>query len=363
MWWYSTIFIGAAVLAAGLTVVVMYLATQAGIVDQSSTAPQRKRQRQAKPLLGGLAMYGAITALTVYLWPYITTGYLLPKHLLGVLVAGGVVMIGGVCDDIWQLSPKQQIIFPLLACFIIIASGIGIDYITNPLGGILNVQQWEIVLVEWRGLPYHLTWWADLFTLLWLMGTMYSTKMLDGLDGLVPGIGVIGGLIIFLLSISTTVAQPETGLLALLFAGAAAGFLVWNFSPAKIYLGEGGSLLCGLMLGTLAILSGSKIATAVLILGLPIIDMVWVIVRRLLIEKRSPFSGDTLHLHFQLQALGLSDRTIAVIFYAITAVFGVSSLVVAGPQKMAILVVLILLSVSLITWLYIRVQREQSSSS
>ena len=118
---------------------------------------------------------------------------------------------------------------------------------------------------------------------------MYTTKFLDGLDGLVSGLSVIGGLIVAGLCLFTKFFQPEIATISLIFAGACAGFLIFNFYPAKIFLGEGGSLFCGFILGTLAIISGGKIATTLLILGIPILDLIWVILRRLIGEHRAPW--------------------------------------------------------------------------
>lgn len=356
---YLFIFIGAAVCSTLLTFLVKRLAQHLGILDRASVAPERKYQRRAIPLLGGVGIYLTFAIISLWLAPNITTGYLLFKHLGGILLAGATLIIGGILDDKYNLSPKLQLLFPLVACIVVIASGIGISFITNPFGGILSLDQWNITILTSNEIPYQLTLWADLFTIVWLFSTIYTTKLLDGLDGLVPGITVIGGLIIFFLSISQQVAQPETGTLALILAGAAAGFLFWNFSPAKIYLGEGGSVFAGFMLGLLAILSGGKIATALLILGLPVIDLVWVVVRRIFIDKKSPFSADTAHLHFQLKQLGMSPRAIVLFFYAITILFGMSTMFVQGVNKLLVLVALFIFSALSLLWLFIKTKKEQ----
>lgn len=358
----------AVVIATGLTWIIKQLALRWHIVDRPELAPQRKQVHTTPiPLLGGTALYLTFVMMTAYLWPELTQGYLLPKHLVGLWIGGGIIMLGGWLDDQFGLKPYQQIIFPILSSIVVILSGIGVEYITNPLqhwvgGDIIYLNQWNITVFSWNGLPYQLTLIADLFTLAWLLGAMYTTKLLDGLDGLVPGVSAVGAFIIFLLSVSAYVQQPETGLLAIIFAGACLGFLIWNWSPAKIYLGEGGAVWCGFMLGVLAIISGSKLATALLILGLPIIDTAWVIIRRVLIEKRSPFSGDTLHLHFQLRALGWSDRFVALLFYAVTALFGFSTLLLSGTAKLAVLGVLLLVTTVSLIVLFVRV-RDSSSKS
>ncbi|MFA6388722.1 MAG: MraY family glycosyltransferase [Patescibacteria group bacterium] len=334
--WFSLAFIGTTI----VTIILCNIAWRYNIIDDPKKNPGRKKQAKATPLLGGWAIYLIVAGLLIWLLPDLTAGYLLPKHIIGILLAGLVIMLGGTLDDIFSLAPRWQVIFPIIASIIVVAAGIGPNYITNPFGAVWRLDGWKLTLFTWQYLPYQLTVLADIFTISWLMVTMYTTKLLDGLDGLVPGVTFIGSVIMFFLSISPTVQQPETGLLALVFAGAAAGFLIWNFSPAKIYLGEGGALLAGFMLGILAILSGGKIATALLILGLPMLDLAWVVIRRVWIEHKSPFSGDALHLHYQLRLLGWSDQMIAGMYYLITIIFGLSTLLFTGLAKLILLLLL-----------------------
>lgn len=306
---------------------------------------ERKIHQQPTPLLGGVAVILAFIIGVALAWPQLVGGYLLPKHLLGVIAGAAVILAGGALDDKFDLSPKLQILFPVLASAIIISSGIGIDYITNPLGGVLDLDTVKFQLFSFAGLPYHFTLFADLFTIAWLMGMMYTTKFLDGLDGLVSGVTVIGAIIIAILSLTSVVFQPETAHLALLAGTAFFGFLLLNWHPAKIFLGESGALFAGFILGVLGIISGGKIATTLLVLGIPILDVVWVIVRRLFIEKRSPFVGDRKHLHMRLLDIGLSHRQTALFLYALTAVFGASSLFLQSRSK---IVALIVMSVTMI---------------
>lgn len=332
-----------AVLSFGMTWVIRRVARQWQIFD-------RKTAHRHMPLLGGVAIYCTVTALVLFMFPVLVQGYLLPKHLVGIIVASGVLMIGGILDDIKNLPPKVQLLFPIIAAVIVVASGIGIEYISNPFGGVWSLDQPQWRVFTYHGTPYHLTLWADVFTIGWLMVSMYTTKLLDGLDGLVAGIGTIGGVIIGLLSVTVLVQQPETAVVSFIFAGACFGFLLWNFSPAKIYLGESGALLVGFMLGVLAILSGSKIATALLILGLPMLDLLAVVMRRLIVEKKSPFTGDFFHLHYQLRDKGWGDRHIALSYYVITAAFGVSTLVLSGPAKVVALGLLFFIGISLVAY-------------
>jgi len=244
-------------------------------------------------------------------------------------------------DDKYGLKPSKQIIWPILACLVVIVSGIGITYITNPLGGTLYLDTVKIKILEAGGLPYYFTLFADLFALIWLMGMMYTTKLLDGLDGLVSGMTTIACFVVFFLSLNKEVAQPETALLAIILAGASFGFLVFNFYPAKIFLGEGGSLWLGFMLGVLSIISGAKIATTLLIMGIAILDVIWVIVRRLFFEQKSPFgTADRKHLHFRLLDVGLSHRQAVLFLWFLSLCFGLTALFFKGTQKLITLIVL-----------------------
>jgi len=226
-----------------------------------------------------------------------------------------------------------------LATLIIISAGIGINHVRNPLGGIISFKNWDLILFYWQGLPYKITLMADLFTLIWLLGMMYTSKLLDGLDGLVSGITIIGSLIIFGIAMSKNVAQPNTGLIALILASAFLGFLIFNFHPAKIFLGEGGSLFAGLMLGVLAIISGSKVATTLLIMGIPILDVVWVIARRIFSRKTISLA-DRKHLHFRLLDIGLSQRQAVIFMYILTALFGSAALFLQTYGKLVALIIL-----------------------
>lgn len=341
-------FILSFILSVVLTFLVRKIALKFNIVDDPKTRPERKIHSKPIPLLGGLAIFLSFNITVLLAQHSLFGGYLLPKYLLGIFLSGLIIMLGGLIDDKYNLSPKWQFIFPITAVLITIASGIGIEYITNPLGGIFYLQQINITLFSLDSLPYKITLLADLFTFIWLIGMSYTTKILDGLDGLVSGITVIASLIIFCLSLSQNVAQPETAILAIILAGASLGFLIFNFHPAKIYLGEGGSLFAGFMLGVLSIISGGKIATALLIMGIPILDLAWVIIRRLFRDKKSPFkSADKKHLHFRLLDIGFSHRLAVLFLYFLITIFGVSSLFLAGPQKLLALGILIIFMVIL----------------
>ena len=168
---------------------------------------------------------------------------------------------------------------------------------------------------------------------------------------MVTGISAIGGLIIFLFTLTTKYYQPDIAFASLIFSGACLGFLIFNFHPAKIFLGDGGSLLLGFLLGVLAIISGGKIAIALLVLGIPIMDAAWVIARRLL-NKKSPFqSSDKLHLHHRLLALGIGQTKTVLIYYILALSFGLVALFLQSKGKVFALIVLVLVMLGFIIFL------------
>ncbi len=281
-------------------------------------------------------------------------GNLEPHHWLGFFIGACFLMIGGFLDDKYNLKPAWQFIFPALAVISVIIGGVGIIKITNPLGGFLYLDEWKIPIAEWGGGMHYFVVMSDLLIILWLLGMMYTTKLLDGVDGLVTGISAIGGIIIFLFTITTKYYQPDIGLAALIFSASCLGFLIFNWHPAKIFLGEGGSLFLGYVLGVLAIISGGKIAIALLIMGIPILDVAWTIIRRLA-RGKNPFKfADRGHLHFRLLNLGLGQKKTALIFYLLAITFGLSGLFLQSLGKMfALLILFLIMSVLVISLSYL----------
>ncbi len=319
---------------------VARLAAGFGVVDKPDAV--RKLHGRTVPLLGGLAIFAglAVAVLAAVAFDRLPGAHIHAKYLAGIVAASFLLVFGGLLDDKYNLKPAQQLLWPALAALVIIASGIGVKYVTNPLGGQLYLDRLAATVLWWQGIPYRVTFLADGFTLLWLLGMTYTTKFLDGVDGLVSGVTAIGALVIAAVSLMKEVAQPDTALLAFAVAGVFLGFLLFNFQPARIFLGEGGSTLAGFLLGVLAIISGGKIATALLVLGLPLIDAAFVIVRRLWL-RRSPAAGDRSHLHFRLQELGFSQRQVVLFYYFIAAAFGSATLFLSGRGKVEAMGVLI----------------------
>ncbi|MFA6512361.1 MAG: MraY family glycosyltransferase [Patescibacteria group bacterium] len=359
---YVVGFFGALLLGLVVTPLVIRLARHLGLLDVPAVAPHRKIHKKPMPLLGGSAIMFAFFFMTVLFMLHGDIfsgelGALSRKAFWGIAFGAAFLLVGGFLDDKYDLRARWKFVYPIAATFSLIVGGIGVLFITNPFGGIFNLEQIRITLFSLDGIPYQLVLFADVFTFLWLMGSMFTTKFLDGMDGLVTGIGVIGAVVIFLLSLRPEVAQPELALLSAIFGGALLGFFPYNFYPARIFLGEGGSLFVGFILGTLSILAGGKIATALLILGLPILDVAWAIMRRLM-AGRSPFSADRQHLHHRLLDSGLPHRTVVLFFYGLTLLFGFSTLFVRGAMKAAVLVILVFV-MALLAYLAIRFENRK----
>jgi UDP-N-acetylmuramyl pentapeptide phosphotransferase/UDP-N-acetylglucosamine-1-phosphate transferase len=317
-------FAASAIISFGLTALMRAVALRYGVVDRPDN--ERKIHSSPVPLLGGVGIF--LTLAVVLIVAAITTGRIIGTitwtMLIGVVAVGAILIIGGVLDDIYKLPPRVQIIFPIIASLVVIFCGVGVSKLSSPFGGIIYLAAPLSGLVVF---PY-------------LMGTTYATKLSDGLDGLVTGIAAIGSLLIMALALTTKYFQPDVALIAALAAGAFIGFLPWNFHPAKIFLGEGGALLAGYILGVLSIISGAKIAVVLMALGVAVVDAAWVILRRVFWEKRSFASADRKHLHHRLLDAGFGQRTVVLFLWFISAAFGAATLLLQSAGKLVAFILL-----------------------
>ncbi|MFA5020644.1 MAG: MraY family glycosyltransferase [Patescibacteria group bacterium] len=317
-------------LSAVLVPLVRFLALRWQIVDRPEAAA-RKVHIFPTPLLGGWVIFLSVFIMIGIIRYFNLADFsAIPlKLFLGVILAAVIIIIGGTLDDKYNLQPYEQIIFPLAAVIVVLSSGLNIGFVTNPFGGLGEV----IYISHWLGLA---------LTAAWLLGLMYTTKFLDGLDGLVSGIAAIASLFIFLASLRWDIPLSATGVWSLVLLGAALGFLIFNWQPAKIFLGEGGSILIGFLLAILSIITGSKITTTLLVLGIPALDVIWVIIQRLR-AGQSPFSGDRSHLHYRLMALGLSKKQVVWLLYLVALIFGLLGFISSSFDKMILVVCLVAL--------------------
>lgn len=332
---YIFLFLLSLILAVIFTLIVKKIALYYRIIDNPDLgADGRKIHKRPTPLLGGLAIFFAYFLVLFLFSERFLSGNLHYSHLLGFFTGALIIIIGGALDDKYNLKPYQQIIFPLLAILAVILGGVEITKITNPYGTYFSLESISFI--------------SPLLISVWLLGMMYTTKLLDGVDGLVGGVSGIGALIIFLFTLSTRYYQPDIAFASIILVGAIAGFLIFNWHPAKIFLGEGGSLLLGYILGVLAIISGGKIAIALLVMGIPVLDVAWTILRRLL-KGKNPFRfADRRHLHHRLLDLGLGQKKTVLIFYAFSLIFGLSGLFLQSRGKFLTLIILLLVMLSIV---------------
>ncbi|MEK7532606.1 MAG: MraY family glycosyltransferase [Patescibacteria group bacterium] len=335
---------GVFLLTIFLIIATRALARRFKIVDRPVVGG-RKIHEKPVPLLGGVALYCAIVASVAAILiarPDLLTANMSVRQLIMVAIGGLIIVIGGVIDDFYNLKPRQQIIFPILGIIVALVGGVELSHITNPFGGILPLGMW-----------------GTLLAFFWLFGMTYTTKLLDGLDGLATGVVGIGALMIFALSQFTKFYQPDVALLALMVAAACGAFLLFNFHPASMFLGESGSLFLGYLLGVLAIISGGKIATTLLVMGVPILDVAWVIFRRWR-QRKSIIAGDAWHLHHRLLKSGFSHRGAVLFMYVVSAVFGSLTLVLQSKQKLIALALLVVFMVVLGAWLVRRTRKRMT---
>jgi UDP-GlcNAc:undecaprenyl-phosphate GlcNAc-1-phosphate transferase len=342
---------GLVALALGfaLTPLVIKLAWKLRIVDDPAKHKEAKViHTYPVPRAGGLALFAAILISSLIFLP-------LDKHLRGILAGGLVLTIVGILDDKYDLNPYLRILAGFLAAGAPIIAGIGIAFISNPGGGIIDLSQPQINF-NFLGEARSIWVLSDAFALIWIVFVMNMLNMgAKGVDGQLPGVVVVAAATIAALSLkfSADIAQWPVIILASVTAGAYLGFLPWNFYPQKIMPGYGGSTLAGYLLAVLSILSTTKVGTLMVVLGIPFIDTGYTIVRRILSGK-SPVWGDTGHLHHRLLAIGWGKRRVAVFYWLISALLGVLALYLNTSSKLYTMVSVAILLGGLILWLTYR---------
>jgi len=262
----------------------------------------------------------------------------------GLLSAAFLTLLIGLYDEQYSLSPRAQLVWQIMIATIVVLWGWRINYISQPSAhGIIHLDQFTLGPLVWP---------ASFLTIAWLLLIMNAINWLDGIDGLAAAVGVIALLTLSLLTLLPSVQDSRTLTISLLGAGAVLGFLIWNFPPARVFLGTSGSWFLGLYIGLVAIMNGGKIVTTLLVLAIPIVDLFFVIIKRLF-TGHHPWLGDkTSHLHYRLVRVGLSPRTIVISAIVISLLLGVGALTLQTRQKIiafiASVVMLSLISVELI---------------
>jgi UDP-GlcNAc:undecaprenyl-phosphate/decaprenyl-phosphate GlcNAc-1-phosphate transferase len=300
------------------------LARRLSLRWQILARPGGRRQHQGLiPKLGGLPLWGAFLVGAVLAYRLLPPQGDDALRLRGVLLGCAILFGGGLLDDRFDLPPRTNFLIQFLGVMVAVWHTVFIERFTDPFG-------------EVRVIPSLLL--VTLVTAFWIVGMVNTVNMLDGLDGLAVGVGAIAA-VLFAWHSYTPLEQYEVALFPLALAGALLGFLPFNFSPARIFLGSAGAYFLGYALATLSILAPAKIATALLVLAVPILDVAWQIVYRLR-HGRSPFHGDRGHLHFRLADMGLPTRYIVLGYYGVALAFGSLALITSGLVKLILLLVL-----------------------
>lgn len=341
---YIATFAIAAIVAALATPFVIKLATHLEIID--ATNEERRVHEIPTPRIGGIAVFlGFALALFAVLGFALSSPFALypsaahlgvhqklellgdqfdTVHRLVGLLFGGMLILGvGIWDDVMQMRPRNKLFAQILVALISMLYGFVIPGITNPFVHNANAN--------WIDFP----WYAGVpITLFWYVAMMNAINFIDGLDGLLSGFTAISSL--FLFAIAVLHGNPVVALVVIALAGGALGFLPYNFNPAKIFLGDAGSLFIGYVFATVSVIGASKTAIAisivvpVVVLALPLLDTAAAIVRRARSGKRIT-EADRGHFHHQLIfRFGLNVRQAVLLIYAVCFVLGIVALAVSG---------------------------------
>lgn len=323
---YVLAFIVAFAVSVLATPVVKKLAFKIGAVD----VPKDERRIHKKPtaLLGGLAIYlGFIASLLLFVQ--------IDKKILGFIVGSLIIVIVGIIDDIRPLNAKIKFVFQIIAAVIVILSGVKIRAISNPfsVNGITSLDVYGI---------------STIITIIWIVGITNAINFIDGLDGLAAGVSGIAS--IFLVAIALINNQITEAILVSALFGGILGFLPYNFNPAKIFMGDTGSNFLGFALSVISIHGTMKQYTAIaviipiLVLGIPIFDTSFAILRRLL-NGKPPWEADRGHLHHRLIDAGYSQKQSVLLLYTLSILLGVTALTVTNSSYLKLFVIIAILSV------------------
>ena len=348
-----------------LTQPVIVLAKKLGLVDD----PKRHKHPAVihkKPIVraGGIPIFAAFIITTLLAAP------LSPK-VIGIFLGGAVLVAVGLIDDKYDLPAFWKFIAQIIAALIVIFSGVGITFITNPfnlIGG-LGVFPSEVIRLDSARIAFNffgehsIVLWADLFALFWIVWVVNMINFSAGVDGQMPGIALVTFLIIFIASLRFFYDDPNqqvAAIISIIAAGSTLGFLFYNLNPAKIFPGDSASYFLGFLIATLAIISGAKVGTAILVTAVPLVDGVFTVTRRLVLKK-SPFAGDKMHLHHRLLELGFSQRQVALFYWLLCAILGAVALSLDSQGKLfAGLLIAVVLTGGLI-WLNMSLPRKARS--
>lgn len=317
-------FIIALVIVLLITPVIIKFAIKTGAMDAPD---KRKVHHQPIPRLGGLGIYISFLIAVVFisLTTDITAGHI--NELLGLLIGGTFIVIVGIIDDYTNLPAKIKLIGQIAAACILVSFDVRIDFLSNPFG--------DWIFLEYLSLP---------FTVFWIVGLTNTVNLIDGLDGLAAGVSTIAS--ITLLLVAYQQSDMFTVFITAALVGSALGFLKYNFNPARIFMGDTGSMFLGFILAGVSIIGAVKSATTIalivpiLALGLPILDTAFAIIRRY--RGGVPiFKPDKGHLHHRLLDLGFTQRQAVLLMYVFSCFLGVSAIALTQVNEYVGIIILV----------------------
>ena len=309
-----------------LTPAVIAFARRTGALDQPDA---RKVHARPIPRIGGIGIYAAfmVSILVQLIFVELTPEFMM--SLIGLMVGGTIIVAIGIIDDYCDLPAKVKLLGQILAAAVlVIGFDVRIDFITDPLG--------DFIYLELFAIPA---------TIFWIVGLTNTVNLIDGLDGLAAGVSSNAAVTIFLVAMEEGI--PFVAMVTAALAGAAVGFLYYNFNPARIFMGDTGSMFLGFMLAGISVVGAVKSAATIalivpiLALGLPILDTTFAIVRRAR-NHRPIFKPDKGHLHHRLLAHGFTQKQAVLLMYIVSALFGLCALALTTVStQAAVLIVLV----------------------
>lgn len=319
-----------------MTPPVKHFAEKVGAID----VPKDDRRIHTHPIprMGGLAIFiGFIAAALIFAEP--------STELMGMLVGAVIIAVMGAVDDIVALNAWVKLGAQIVAAAVAIRCGVVFEAISNP-----NILSSDTTIYIGNHLSVFLT-------VIWIVGCTNAVNLIDGLDGLAVGVSAISSLT--MLVVALFVAEPIVSVILACLVGACVGFMPYNMNPAKIFMGDVGSQLLGYVLATVSILGMFKFHTIitflvpVMAMAVPLADTVFAFARRIL-RGQSPFHADKGHFHHRLLAMGLSQKQVAAVLYAVSAFMGIFAVLLAGEGRLVRTICLVLMFlISLAVWMFI----------
>jgi len=311
-------------LAAAATPLVGLLARRLGMLDMPGG---RRVHPRPIPRPGGLAIAIAFGSAIFTFWlvdrlaghPFLIPEEVRSSRFTLTAIAALLGMGVGLVDDMLELRARWQFLGLLIVAAVIVFAGIHIDFVNDPLSDRLVELAFPVAVA---------------FTMFWIVGMNIALNFIDGLDGLAAGVAAIAALTLGGLALLPQVSEPFVAWMAFTLAGAVAGFLLFNFHPAKLFLGTTGVAFLGTMLAVLSIFGTAKVAAALLVLGVPIIDTFYVLVRRM-VSGQPPFAPDRGHFHHRLLDVGLTHQQAVLLIYLMTAALGSLAFMTTGRAQLA----------------------------